>query len=42
MKKVDWPFEFPGAYWVDEKEEDVFLPLRLRLSYRNTTELFKL
>ncbi len=22
MKKVDWPFEFPGAYWIDEKEEN--------------------
>ena len=22
MKKVDWPSEFPGAYWIDEKEEN--------------------
>ena len=22
MKKVDWPFEFPGAYWLDNKEEE--------------------
>jgi len=22
MKKIDWPFEFPGAYWIDEKEEN--------------------
>ena len=25
MKKIDWPFEFPGAYWVDEKEEEALL-----------------
>lgn len=25
MKKVEWPFEFPGAYWIDKKEEDVVL-----------------
>ena len=22
MKKIDWPSEFPGAYWLDEKEEE--------------------
>ena len=22
MNKIDWPFEFPGAYWLDSKEED--------------------
>ncbi len=22
MKKIDWPFEFPGTYWIDEKEEN--------------------
>ena len=22
MKKIDWPFEFPGTYWIDEKERD--------------------
>lgn len=26
MKKIDnWPFEFPGAYWIDEKEEQAVL-----------------
>lgn len=23
--KVDWPFEFPGAYWLDEQEEQAVL-----------------
>jgi 8-amino-3,8-dideoxy-alpha-D-manno-octulosonate transaminase len=23
--KVDWPFEFPGAYWLDQQEEDAVL-----------------
>jgi 8-amino-3,8-dideoxy-alpha-D-manno-octulosonate transaminase len=23
--KVDWPFEFPGAYWLDKQEEEVVL-----------------
>lgn len=21
MQKIDWPFEFPGVYWIDNKEE---------------------
>lgn len=25
MKKIDWPFEFPGAYWIDEREEEALL-----------------
>ena len=25
MNKVDWPFEFPGAYWLDDKEQDAVL-----------------
>ncbi len=25
MHKVDWPYEFPGAYWLDEKEEQAVL-----------------
>jgi dTDP-4-amino-4,6-dideoxygalactose transaminase len=25
MKKVNWPFEFPGAYWLDEKEDKAVL-----------------
>ncbi|OHB52440.1 MAG: hypothetical protein A2Y10_10470 [Planctomycetes bacterium GWF2_41_51] len=22
MKKIDWPYEFPGAYWINKKEEE--------------------
>ena len=23
--KLDWPFEFPGAYWLDQQEDDAVL-----------------
>lgn len=25
MTRVDWPYEFPGAYWLDQREEDAVL-----------------
>ena len=25
MKKIDWPFEFPGTYWIDNKEKDALV-----------------
>ena len=25
MDKKDWPYEFPGAYWLDEKEDEAVL-----------------
>ena len=25
MKMFSWPYEFPGAYWLDEKEEKAVL-----------------
>ena len=25
MKKIEWPFEFPGAYWLDNKEEEAVI-----------------
>lgn len=25
MEKIEWPYEFPGAYWLDEKEENAAL-----------------
>ncbi|MFA6471302.1 MAG: aminotransferase class I/II-fold pyridoxal phosphate-dependent enzyme, partial [Candidatus Latescibacterota bacterium] len=32
----DWPFEFPGAYWLDEKEEEAVLDaIRKRTLFRH-------
>ncbi|MDP2983223.1 MAG: DegT/DnrJ/EryC1/StrS family aminotransferase [Candidatus Latescibacter sp.] len=33
---TDWPYEFPGAYWLDEKEEEAVLDvLRRRTLFRH-------
>ena len=34
MKKIDWPSEFPGVYWLDEKEEEAVVDVVERVIIR--------